>query len=304
MNGKWPSGPEEKKLIHLRRTGTPISEIAKRAGVSESTAREHLNQIGRLEEMIKDLPTYPEQMLKIEGDTVLTSDWHAPYFSMKWLRRMLAVSKRLEVKQLAIVGDLTDLKWISRFMVRDRSSGDLNQEFKVVISLLQVLLRSFDKIYWSRGNHEDRLLHALSGHDVIPALADLVSEHEPGELIITPSSTMLLNSGWRLEHPQSYSRDAARVASQLAAIFHKNVACGHGHFIGYKHDISGRYVGIDLGGMFERAKQEYLHLGGVTTHPRWNPGFWVYHGGKPQPFDSSLINWKDWGVTGEDAETH
>src|SRR3989304_6266895 len=128
MNGKWPSGQEEKKLIRLRRSGTPINKIAEIAGVSESTAREHLNQINKLEEMIKDLPTYPDQVLQIKGDTTITSDWHAPYFSVKWLRRMLAVSRKLEIKQLAIVGDLTDLKWISRFMVRDRSSGDLNHE--------------------------------------------------------------------------------------------------------------------------------------------------------------------------------
>jgi hypothetical protein len=300
MPGKWPSGTEERKLFKMWRGGKSVADVAKAAGVSETTAREHLNQMYRLDEMVATLPTYPEQVLQINGDIALTSDWHAPYFSMKWLRRLLAVSRKLKIRQLAIVGDLTDFKWISTYLVRDRTHGDLNYEFQVVISLLQVLLRNFDRIYWSRGNHEDRLLHRLEGHDMLPALADLVQQNEPWELFITPSSTMLLNATWRLEHPKTYSRDAARVASQLAAIFHKNVACGHGHFIGYKHDISGHYVGIDLGGMFDRGKQEYLHLGGVTTHPRWNPGFWVYHKGKPEPFDSALTIWEDYDVNGND----
>lgn len=295
MSKRWPSGHQEEILIEMREKGSTLSQIAEMAGVSYSTATLHLNGILPLEKMVRRLPTYPDEVLHIKGDCALTSDWHSPYFSMKWLKRLLAVCTKMEINQLAIVGDLFDLKWISQYLVRDRR-GSLEEEFRITISLLQVLLRFFDRVYWSKGNHDDRILSALQGHDILPVMADLISEKEQGELITTPSSTIFLNERWRLEHPKTYSRDAAKVASSLAAILHRNVACAHGHFIGYKHDVSGKYIGIDLGGIFDRDKQEYLHLGGITTHPRWNPGFWIYRNGKPEPFDDALVNWKEWEI--------
>lgn len=296
--GKWPTGKQETELIRLREEESlSITEIAQAAGVSYSTASFHLNGIIPLKELVNSLPTYSEELLQIRGDCALTSDWHAPYFSMKWLKRLLCVCTKLEIHQLAIVGDLADMKWISHYLKHDlRTSAE--QELRIIHSLIQVLLQCFDRVYWSKGNHEDRLLEGLGNQNILPILAELMAKGQAGELITTKAPTIFLNDTWRLDHPKTYSRDAARVASQVAAIFHKNVACAHGHFMGYKHDISGDFVGIDLGGMFDIEKQEYLYMTGATTHPRWNPGFWIYRNGKPEPFDSALVNWKEWGVDG------
>jgi len=295
---KWPSGEVEEKLVQMRESGATLQEIAQQAGVHLSTAAIHLNGIIPLSRMIQQLPRYPEKWLHIRGECAWTADWHAPYFSMMWLKRLIVVCQKLGIPQLAIVGDLTDLKWISRFAHRDLS-GSLDEEMRIVVSLLQVLLRCFDRVYWIWGNHEDRLLVALKGQDLLPVMADLISEGETGDLYTSNAGTILVDDDWRLVHPSTYSRDAAKTAVQIAAITHKNIACGHGHFIGYKHDVSGKYIGIDLGGMFDIEKQEYLHMGGPTTHPRWNPGFWVYHNGRPEPFDDALVNWDEWDINND-----
>lgn len=296
---KWPTGAEEQTLIGLREVeGLSVSEIAKRAGVSDSTAYLHLNGIIPLKDLVDSLPNYSTELIHIKGDCALTSDWHAPYFSVKWLKRLIAVSQKLGIKQLAIVGDLTDMKWMSRYVQHDLR-GSMNQEIQITHSLIQVLLRCFDRVYWSRGNHEHRLLEGLRSQDIIPVMAELMAKGEGGELITTPAPTMFLDDNWRLEHPKTYSRDATKIACTIAAIFHKNIACGHGHYIGYKHDVSGQYVGLDLGGMLDIDKQEYIYLTGATTHPRWNPGFWIYRNGKPEPFDSALVNWKEWKVNND-----
>lgn len=293
MAGKWPTGEAEQQLIEARENGTDIKEIARLAGVSEATARLHLNGIIPLSKMIDALKTYPKELIQIRGDCALTSDWHAPYFSIKWLKRLLAVCRELDINQLAVIGDLTDFKWLSVFM---KAEGSLREELQIVTSLVRLLLSSFDRMYWCRGNHEDRMLRALDGQDILPVLAELMAKGERGELILTEAPTMLLDDNWRLEHPSSYSRDATKVATQIAEIFQKNVASAHGHFIGYKHEKSGKYVGLDLGGMFDVEKQEYLYRGGITTHPRWNPGFWIYRDGRPMPFDDALIDWRRWGL--------
>lgn len=294
MSGKWPR-ERQQELIELRESGASLEEVAQQAGVSRETARYHLNGIIPLGKMVNALRTYPHELVQIRGDCALTSDWHAPYFSMKWLKRLLAVCRKLEVYQLAIVGDLTDFKWLSHYV---KTQDSLREELTVVTSLIRLLLSSFDRVYWSRGNHEERLLRVLDGQDILPLLAELMAKGEAGELKLTDAPTMLLDDNWRLEHPKTYSRDATKVATAVAAIFHKNVASAHGHFIGYKHDVSGEYIGLDLGGMFDIEKQEYLYLGGVTTHPRWNPGFWIYRDGRPRPFDNALINWDEWGING------
>jgi hypothetical protein len=107
---------------------------------------------------------------------------------------------------------------------------------------------------------------------------------------------MLLGDHWRLEHPKTFSRDGAKVASQAASVYLKSIACGHGHHFGFKYDVSGRFLGIDLGGMFDASKQEYLFKTGITTLPQWTPGFWVYKGGKVTPFENALVNWEDYGA--------
>lgn len=86
------------------------------------------------------------------------------------------------------------------------------------------------------------------------------------------------------------------MAAAAAAILHKNVACGHGHHIGYKHDVSGRYLGVDLGGMFDENKHEYLFKSGVTALPAWNPGFWVYVDGRVRRFEDGPVDWAERGV--------
>lgn len=297
---KWPTGKEEQALIELREEkGASLAEIAQLAGVSISTASVHLNGIIPLARMVARLPRYPEKFLQIRGDTALTSDWHSPYFSMKWLKRLLVVCRKLEISQLAIVGDLTDLKWASSWLTKD-PTGSLEEELKISVSLLQLLLMTFDRVYWCYGNHEDRLIKALKGHDILPVMAELVSQTREGELFTSKAPTILLDDTWRLEHPKTYCRNATMLAAQLTTIFHKDVGIAHGHMIGYKHDISGKYLGIDLGGMFDMEKQEYLYLSGVTTHPRWNPGFWIYKDQKPRPFDDALINWDEWEIDGDE----
>lgn len=292
---QWPKDREH-EYVAMRQAGTSINEIAEAAGVSKQVASYHLLDVEPIDRLIDLLPSYPEEMVRIpEGPCALTADWHAPYLSMKWVRRLLAVCGRLKVRRLAIVGDFTDMAWISRYL-RKETRGSLAGDMDISMSVLAMLTNFFEEVYWSGGNHEDRMANALVGQDVLSTLAKWAAKASPGRLIYTDMRTMLLGDGWRLEHPKTFSRDAAKVAAAAAAIFHSNVACAHGHHFGFKYDVSGRYLGIDLGGMFDEARQEYLFKSGITTLPVFNPGFWVYRGGKILPFEDAFTDWGEWGV--------
>lgn len=291
----WPK-EREQEFVALRESGVSINDIARLAGISKQVASYHLLDVEPITKLIDVLPSYSEEMLKIpEGDCALTSDWHSPYFNMKFVRRLFAVCLALNVKRLAIVGDFTDLGWISRYM-RKESRGSLVGDMQITLSVLNMLLNFFEEVWWSYGNHEDRLPAMLKGQDVLPAVGEAIARHTRGKLHMTDMRTMLLGADWRLEHPKTYARDAAKVATAAAAIFHKHIACAHGHHMGFKYDVSGKYLGIDLGGMFDIAKQEYLYKSGITTLPMFNPGFWVYKDGRVRPFEDNLTNWKEYGV--------
>ena len=293
--GAWPK-ERTPELVALREGGTPVKDIAILVGCSEQVASYHLKDTKPLSDMLDMLPDYPGEMLQIpDRPCALTADWHAPYFSALWLRRLLAVSKSLTVRDLAIVGDLTDLSWISHYLRKD-GRGGLSNDFDIVLRLLDQLLRAYDDVWWIYGNHEDRFPAALHGQDPMLAIAKFATRHSGGRLHTSNARTMLLGAAWRLEHPKTFSRDAARVAAKAAAIYHKNIACGHAHHFGFSYDVSGQYLGIDLGGMFDLNKQEYLFNTGITDLPAWVPGFWVYSGGKVRPFENALVDWSDFGV--------
>ncbi len=293
--GVWPK-EREPELIAMRQSGVTTRHIAELLGISDQLASYHLKDVEPITKMLDLLPDYPEETVRIpEGPCALTADWHSPYLSMLWVRRLFAVCTKLKVKRLAIVGDFTDLAWISHY-IRKETRGSSAEDMEITVSVLGMLLDFFDEVYWSWGNHENRMSNILLGQDLLPVIGRAVAKSHKGRLITTDQQTMLLGNDWRLEHPKTFSRDAAKVAAAAAAIFHKHVACGHAHHFGMKYDVSGQYLGIDLGGMFDIGKQEYLHKGGITVLPAWTPGFWVYKSKKMLPFENALVDWNDYGT--------
>ncbi len=292
----WPQD-RDAELKALREAGISTKEIANMVDVSEQVASYHLKDVKPLDGLLDILPNYATELLHIpDAPCVLTADWHAPYFSQLWLKRMLRVAERYHVKTLAIVGDFTDMSWISHYMRKEQRGGGLDMDVRIIFKTLGLLLSVFDDVWWCYGNHEDRLPQALHGQDMLQAAATAFGAKCTGQLHMTDMPTLLLGNDWRLEHPKTFSRDGAKVGAAAASIYLKNIACGHGHHFGFKYDVSGRFLGIDLGGMFDVAKQEYLFKTGITTLPQWTPGFWVYKNGKVLPFEDSLTDWTEYNV--------
>jgi len=294
--GAWPQ-ERDAELKALREAGIPTKEIAVMVGVSEQVASYHLKDVQPIDGMLDILPDYTKELTQIpDRPTALTADWHAPYFSQLWLKRLLRVCEQHKVRDLAIVGDFTDMSWISHYMRKEQRGGGLDMDIRIIFRTLGLLLSVFDDVWWCYGNHEDRLPQALHGQDMLQASAEAFGSKCAGRLHMTDMPSMLLGNHWRLEHPKTFSRDGAKVAAAAAAIYHKHIACGHGHHFGFKYDVSGKYLGIDLGGMFDTSKQEYLFKSGLTTLPLWQPGFWVYKNAKVLPFEDSMTDWTEYGV--------
>ncbi len=293
--GVWPA-ERDSELKALREAGISVKEIAQSIDVSEQVASYHLKDVKPLDGLLDILPDYPSELIKIPArPCAWTADWHMPYFSQLWLKRLLKVSEKLKVRDLAIVGDFFDLSWISHYMRKETRGGGLDMDVRIGFKTLGLLLSIYDDVWWCYGNHEDRLPQKLGGQDMMGAAAEAFGSKCTGRLHMSDMPSMLFGSDWRLEHPKTFSRDGAKVGASAASIYLKNIACGHGHHIGFKRDVSGRYLGIDLGGMFDVSKQEYLHKTGLTTLPQWNPGFWVWKNGKLMMCEDSFVDWSAYG---------
>lgn len=230
--------------------------------------------------------------LKIEGDCVVTSDWHAPYHDLKLAENMLRVAEKQGIEQLAIVGDLFDAHSLSFFDPRDIEFS-VRDEFATTVHILEKLFRHFKVVYWSGGNHEARFFRSVKFQLELPELGEYLSAKNE-KLVTTERDVMLLESEgreYRLTHPRSYSQSSCAVAVKLAEKHDQNVMSAHGHFMGWRVSRNGKFLGIDLGGLFDTNKIVYLNVGGETTHPVWNGGFWIVRNGVPTPYSNLLTDW-------------
>lgn len=289
---KWPK-ERQAEFETLRNGGASYQSIAELAGVSVQLVKYHLKSKSGLV-----TPDYAEERLHIpEVPCALTADWHIPYYSKMWLDRLLAVRKALNLNHLAIVGDLMDFKWLSKYPVKDRRGG-LALDFEVALNLLDLLLEEFTDVWWVYGNHEDRLQVTLRGHDILPSIFNHSASLHTGNLHLSAQRSMMLGTNWQLEHPQAFSRDGCRVAKEICAQEQRNVATGHSHHFGFEYDVSGKFVGVDLGGMFAEEAQDYMYNNGGTTFPKWVNGFWVYMGGGVvRPFADAFVDWGEFDTT-------
>jgi hypothetical protein len=85
-------------------------------------------------------------------------------------------------------------------------------------------------------------------------------------------------------HPKSYSQKAGIASRALCSKYLKNVLNTHGHHVGWNYDPSGKFLAVDLGGMFDPEKIEYMNIK-TTTHPVWNSGFGMLRNGYFHLFD-------------------
>ena len=244
----------------------------------------------RLEEAALDLvPRYDGELHLAADDYMIVCDYHSPYFSVLWHNRMLAVAEKLDVRKIIIIGDLVDCAFASYYYSEHKPAlADEADENK---RLLRSFLDSFEEIILIKGNHEDRLGRLTDAKVTIEILLENWTREAWGTQIKYSSyDKLFIGDEWMLVHPKSYSQISGNVSKRLAAKFHRHIINTHGHFVAWGYDVSGEYLSVDLGGMFDLAKIEYVNMK-TTTHPLWGNGFGVLRNNHFTLFDKMT----DWG---------
>jgi len=232
--------------------------------------------------------------------------FHIPCHDDALIDYMIGVCKDRNVKKLAVDGDFLDCDNLSIFTSTTESNrsnvitwkAEKDEGRKVMTRLLEW----FDDIYICAGNHENRIIALTGGKegfkDIIAAMMPRdnisISEYER-RVHVTIDDFMILNhtyvdengnnrvQEWRLCHPKNFSILPLRVARALAAKFEMNIHMAHGHNLLVGRNISGKYICIEGGGLFDREALEYTCR--TTTHPVMRSGFFILKNGEALQFD-------------------
>jgi len=253
------------------------------------TARHRYNILNYCIEQDKEITIFKEETIPLD-DYIISCDYHAPYHSELWINRMLCIADRFNIRKHVIVGDLLDSDFAKYFYSDTKST--LDREVRHTDPVFKAL-DYFEINYLLHGNHENRINRITDGRVQARHLF-----HEYGKEVWDKKfkysfyDKMNIGDNWMVVHPGSYSQIGGSVATKLASKFEKNVLNAHGHFVALRFGRSGKHMGIDLGGMFDKTKTEYINKK-TTTHPFWNNGFAMLRNNHIYLFNDST-DWSYW----------
>jgi hypothetical protein len=286
---KWTDN-DIRRIREMRLAGKTMPEIAKILSLEfwESITPNMVESIskrrGRLLDdnlMVESDPMYYDSPKLPMDNYIVMCDVHSPAHSEMWINRALSVADKFGIKKNIIVGDLFDFEF-ARMQKSEERPPSFDEEKEKVVPIIKAL-DYFDLNYLVNGNHERRIgIHTMGMLEANHIFGAIGGDTWIKKFKTTKYDKMEIGDEWLVVHPKSYSQIGGNVAVKLANKYQKNVLNAHGHFVAIRFDISGKHMGIDLGGMFDLRKVGYKNLM-TTTHPEWNPGFgmfldgWFFH---------------------------
>lgn len=244
-----------------------------------------------IEENIDTVKFYESDTLPM-GNYMVGCDDHSPYHSVLYENRFLMIAKLFGIKTRIEVGDLINQDYASHW---PKLEGGTNRNIDEEIAQAEPLFKAldyFDEIYLVQGNHESRVTRITEGRIQGKHILKIFGQKIHDKFKYTPYDKIFIGDEFMAVHPKSYSQISASTAVRLAEKYHRHVLNAHGHFIALRYDRSGKYMGIDLGGLFDSRKIDYINLQ-TTTHPAWNQGFGMIYRGKFWHFHEGT-DWDFW----------
>jgi len=258
-------------------------QIAAEFGVDESSVRRGLRALGYQRHLVPldiddRLQLHLDRPIKIEGDLMVTADWHIPLYDPALVNEVIETGREQGLTSLLIAGDFFNFDALSHYDPKQDGAG-LAVELNESVAVMRVLLQTFDTIYYLWGNHDARLHKALGFSMKFREAMKLVFGNLGREALDRIQFSNLdhcwLDTGdqfdWYICHPQSYNRAPLSTARKLAAKENAHVITAHAHHCAAGYAEDGKKVVAEAGGLFDVTKTAYLQRS--TTHPNWTQGF-------------------------------
>jgi hypothetical protein len=288
------------------RTRTSIERKSRALSLKKTEEGRRKSYVGRqfadvsALEKLDWLPTFDKFHTVHSECATVYSDPHIPYVDMGLARKMCAISKKMKCTDLILGGDTFNQDMFShfiRYLGVEKGEVDATWSFELeaVSEFLKMVLDTFQHVWVTRGNHDERILRLLMGKVGLRHIFKWLDEYDSKRVHVSEYPYCYLMSGarkFRITHPKSYSKIPTRVSSWLASKWECSIMSAHGHRQGWVFSDSG-HCAIDIGGGFDPKKIEYINMND-TTHGKWNPGFFVVRRGFPYPFSRDWTDWDYW----------
>jgi predicted phosphodiesterase len=284
--------------VKYKLQGLSNYQIGRVLNVDESSVRRGLNAAQKLgiyqaERLIPDDIVLEAQALRgaldrpirldVEalGGVAVTADWHHPLSDYAFVNQFLDHAKDLKVSTMIVAGDWFNLDALS--MYYPKQGIDMTLEVAASKASLEAALQVFDRVVFTKGNHDYRFVkkldYTLDFNQAMRLLFADVGVEFMERVEISNLDHLYLDSPrgeWFVAHPEEYSRIPLKVPRSLSEIHHINVLSGHAHHTAVGYDKSSKYTCGELGGFFDR--ESFMYLQATTSHPHWAPGYAIIDG--------------------------
>jgi hypothetical protein len=209
------------------------------------------------------------------------ADLHAPLFDPAWVNDMIDAHSRIGVRKLLILGDFAHMDKLGQHYPK-QSNIPYETEYTVNRALMGFLLRHYEEVYMIRGNHDVRIRRRTNYKMSFSQSMYALFEDVPGVERLTISNLDHLRvtdysalddtaTDWYMCHPPSYSTIPMAHAIKLAGIHNTNIVTAHSHHAAKGFAKDGVTQVIEIGGLFDRDRTEYLQES--TAYPVWVNGY-------------------------------
>jgi len=251
-------------------------------------ARDRMRRIratrGRNDGLYAQMISERRNPIDIYSDNILvTSDWHVPFVFDEMVELLDAVRKEHNVQDIVVAGDYWDCDNYTLF-TRKTVVVTFNEEVERIAFYLKWLKRRFKRIWFCRGDHENRWMNMNGWRGDMRKLfvqTEVLNGYE-----VTNDDHVYIyqdDQKWLVAHPRNHRIIPLSVVRDLAAIKNCNVIAGHSHHFGQGWDRSGKYRIADCGGLFDKYALDYLCE--TTCHPHTRNGFYLLQDNDLIPFE-------------------
>lgn len=233
---------------------------------------------------------YGKPALRVDGDALVLADCQVPFHDAEFIRRCVSLATSWKVTNCILAGDFADLQALNSF--NQSATMPLSDELKAARMVLAEIKRSFKRVVYIKGNHEERTERSTEGRiSFRDLLVDFFGDGErPGSVEFSPLYWCWVGDKWIVTHPKNASSIPSRVPFVLASKFHRNVISTHNHLWGSATDMSGTFHVIDSGMCADPAKIEYYAMR-HNTRPSMSQGAVIIRRGFAWPLHPHLSDW-------------
>jgi predicted phosphodiesterase len=257
--------------------------LAARYEVSHRTLRRWRQKIKESENDIitNAFPESPSPQyldyLKLEYEAVIVlGDCEIPDFDREIFSMVTMLAEKLEIRALIINGDFVALDSFSAWPKDNPQSTSFERDLGLAIDSIKVFLNTFDTVNYIIGNHERRLAKQNKGQNNM----GLYMRHLFGLEYSNYPYCELTSGGKEILvcHQEDYSRVPLAVPRRLAAVYDKNILCGHTHALESGWSDNGKHW-IACGGHARDETRTMYKCMKVASNPRWQSGFSLIYRG-------------------------